>query len=222
MTSIGFTCLITGQYSCTNAVYLKKLLQHCTLDEATVISSGDYSAVMAWLSTRSGGKTYRIKNSYATRYRRLFESPVCRLDVLFEECKADGHIWPPVPDIEFPKGRREGNETRTETAIREFVEEASVTKPFEIVLGPDEYSYSYKGINNRRYTNVYFTTVVSTETASALDVGTATRTNETFANHWLTFPQYQQLTAGSAMHRARWKILETYRNTLFANNAHSS
>jgi len=215
MTSIGFICLYTGQYSCSHAPYLKKLLKNCTYDEAKAISSGNYAAVTSWLNERSGGKSYKYRNNYETRYKRLFDNPACRLDTLFEECVNEGHVWPTHPDIEFPKGRKEGKETDRETAMREFSEEASLPETYDIELLPGEYMYSYTGINNRPYSTIYFTALITSDTASLLDTDKVRLNNEVYANHWLTFSQYKQRTYGNTSHRHRIKILEAFRNSLF-------
>ncbi len=103
----------------------------------------------------------------------------------------------PLPEWEFPKGRKEFNETEMECALREFEEETGIPKQsiqiIDNVLGFDE---NYVGTNYVAYKHRYFLAQMDYDVNSDTDIGNNNKST--------SLTNFQQ----TEVSRLEWKTLD--------------
>jgi hypothetical protein len=158
MTSIGFTCIITGQYSFKNLKYLKKLLGGCSIHEICALIDDNYDSVMCYLDDILKGRdTSMLKLRGCRRFERLLELYPRFFSECIEEMRLQGYRWSEYSEFEPPKGRKKfAGEHGYNAAIREFHEETGVLLDVNLLNKDKEYCIAYRGLNGLTYKTILY------------------------------------------------------------------
>ena len=162
--SLCYIELLRGKYEIQNIKYIKTLLNNCTLEEKKRLLKYPFKKLWDLLWLNNGDKIVNyLKNDYEKgnrKYKILREgyynkNMKCRINL--EELINESSDNYKSSEWEFPKGRRNKNETNKETAEREFNEETNYEKKdYHILDNIMPLIEDYKSNNNVNYRHIYY------------------------------------------------------------------
>jgi 8-oxo-dGTP pyrophosphatase MutT (NUDIX family) len=196
-----------------NHAYIELLRGRYSEQECRQYSQGDY-LIQLIRGLSKVERTYLLKHDYAYLYQSLWSWPNrtrgAHTDDYEYASEKFNQLKPKLPELfaryptgqlepdwEFPRGRREHNESNRECALREVMEETRIPKE-EIVLDPmvKPLNEDFNGLNGRAYSNIYYVgTCVSTrpELYCYSDPNALLQNCEVRKMAWLTKEQIRQL-----------------------------
>ena len=163
--SLCYIEFLRGKYDVYNVSYIQTLIDKCSLEEKQRLLSHTYDElwVMLWNLTDFCEENMRFRSDYnrgKDKFSKLhqgYHSTKYNEDISLEILIGRSHTTYKTSEWEFPKGRRNNNETDKECASREFSEETGYTKDdYTLLLNVYPYSEEYMGENNVRYKHVYY------------------------------------------------------------------
>ena len=150
--SLCYIEFLRGKYNPKNKEYIINLFTKCSLSEKESLRSKEFEELWEdlWKLSESSGKDY-LKRDYENgkhRFNILKENLGDLLDI--SEDLYDCSEW------EFPKGRRNKNESNFQTAIREFTEETGYQEDdYKIFKNLQTIKEEYTSVNNVNYRHIY-------------------------------------------------------------------
>lgn len=166
--SISFIEFIRGKYELSNADYIFQLIEHCCDEERDMLKTKNMNELWHFLwgnkiSNRlqsefenSLEKFNKLKKGYIFQKQNGNREHICLLKCIQMAQNSENKLI--EPEWEFPKGRRNLNESDIQCAIREFIEEANIPLKYLNVCNFTNKSYeeTYISVNKTRYRNVYY------------------------------------------------------------------
>lgn len=160
--SLGFVDLLRGKYSIHDVDYIKKQLNGMTAFERNKLLTMDFDEIWSLMWGSESTDTQYKKDKENSRNKLLALREGITLDIsgtratladFVDQCT---HHWD-TPEWGFPKGRRDGNETDLECALREMTEETGLTKEdVTVVHNLEPLNETFFGSNNVHYCHKYF------------------------------------------------------------------
>jgi 8-oxo-dGTP pyrophosphatase MutT (NUDIX family) len=158
--SLSYVDFVRGKYNFENTKYLKQLFNDMSERERTLISNGPFDII--WRDLWRDHNTHTFKGEYdisKNKYDNLVQGVVFE-DGSYETIKTlldNSKFCINTPEWEFPKGRRNSNETDLECAIREFEEETGISNnDYKILHNVLPFQEMFIGSNNIKYKIVYY------------------------------------------------------------------
>ena len=163
--SLCYIEFLRGKYDIYNISYIQTLIDKCSLDEKKRLCEMSYDELwrQLWNLTDVDTSTMRFKGDYLRgkekftklkegyRYNKTNQEISLTYFINCSKTTYDTSEW------EFPKGRRNNNESDKACAIREFEEETGYTEnDYSLFKNVKPYSEEYLGENNVRYKHVYY------------------------------------------------------------------
>jgi len=158
--SLCYIDLLRGKYSLNNYIYIQILIDKCSITEKQRLLNEDFDNLWKklWLIDKIDDKFIDDYNKGEKKFKKLKEGYILNeekisLEKLINNSKTNFIS----PEWEFPKGRRNPNETNKNCAIREFIEETNYRKEdFELIINVIPFSENYTGENKIRYRHIYY------------------------------------------------------------------
>ena len=154
--SLAYIEFLRGKYDIENVNYLQKLLNGCSLDEREKIRVSTFDELWCnlWFSNNAHKKQtdrmikeyHKSKVSFGVLQQKTLPALLLSCTVCYE-----------TPEWEFPKGRRNSQETNMKCAVREFEEETDVSsKEYTLLDNMVPISEEYIGSNGVKYKHIYY------------------------------------------------------------------
>ena len=162
--TIGFVQFVRGQYINTDISYIQKLFNVMSDYEINIISNYDFNKLWEYLWLDSYYSNYNDitkKNRESSRdkfnnMKNGYLNDGLNINIVYFIKNKSFHYE--ETEWEFPKGRKNINESDLQTALREFREETGIDESNirTIKNNPILFTELYKSYDNVTYKNVYF------------------------------------------------------------------
>ena len=158
--------IIRGKYNLNNIEYIQKLLSRITTNELQKLLNNDYDFLWndLWYSNLDNRDKYTKSKSISKEYNYsknkfnklkngfIVHNKLVNLQIISTNIKTYQ-----TPEWEFPKGRRNYNETNKECGIRELIEETNIKyTDFSLIDNIAPYYEEIISENNKHYKNILF------------------------------------------------------------------
>lgn len=159
--SLCFIEFIRGKYDVYNSKYIQVLINKCSIIEKNKLLNNTFSELWKelWLIDyedyeknndyiKANDKYNLLKNGYIDKNKNQIS-----LEILIEKSKTNyiDSEW------EFPKGRRNRDETNLQCAIREFMEETNYNEEdYILIKNIEPFTENFIGENKIRYKYIYY------------------------------------------------------------------
>jgi 8-oxo-dGTP pyrophosphatase MutT (NUDIX family) len=160
--SLGYVDLLRGKYSVNDAGYIRNQIHGMTDAERKKLVEKDFDELWAemWGSESADIQYKKDKENSRNKLMALREGITldvsgnsANLQDFVNECETH---WE-TPEWGFPKGRRDGNESDLECALREMREETGLSEAdVEIVHNIEPLNETFFGSNHVHYCHKYF------------------------------------------------------------------
>ena len=161
--SLCYIDFLRGKYNPYNINYVQILIDKCSIEEKERILTIDFDTLwkQLWLIDEID-KTHFIRDyeKGSSKFNILKTGYTCSKTDKFinfhyfmnqSKTKYQSSEW------EFPKGRKEKNESNKECAIREFQEETNITpSEYNLIVNIMPLSENYLGENKVKYRHIYY------------------------------------------------------------------
>ena len=162
--SLCYIEFLRGKYDIYNINYIQILIDKCNNEEKYNILNKSFDNLWEnlWLID-SEDKTYKNNSDYLKGYEKftklsngfLYKKTRKIINLNYFIINSDTNYK--ETEWEFPKGRRNNNESNLECAKREFTEETNYTnKDYELIENIQNFSEEFIGENKVRYKYIYF------------------------------------------------------------------
>lgn len=183
--SMAYMEFIRGKYDPNNSEYIKKLLQHMTIQEQSLIENQDFDTL--W--TKLWGQGRDVHSIEYQTSKSNFEN--IDKSKLISEAKST-YV---EPEWGFPKGRRSKGESDIDCAVREFWEETNISKDAYVVIDNIVFTETFIGTNNIKYKHIYY--IAITKDSNLINLNqrlTNIQKREISAVSWKTLEQCKEIT----------------------------
>lgn len=200
--TIAYIDFIRGKYSLSDMNFLYMLVENMTIDERNNLLEKKFKDIWdnVWLNSTANGRGTPFKNSEYKKSNEMFNllkegyyfnNRTYLIDNIINEINAykkedkTNNAW------EFPKGRREQNETDLECAIREFNEETNM-KCAEEIIGPITYIEEFRGSNGLSYKYVYYLYITNTTDEPYINLNNLDQVSEVGDIQWFDYNEIME------------------------------
>ena len=151
--SLCYIEFLRGKYNVNNDNYIIDLFTKCSIDEKESLKNNTFDKLWCDL--------WKISDCFENKdyLKRDYENGKSKFTIIFNKLHKlldkslnlyNNSEW------EFPKGRRNKNETNLQTAIREFTEETGyICQDYCIIKNIQTIQEEYKSVNNVNYRHIY-------------------------------------------------------------------
>ena len=160
--SLGYVDLLRGKYSVNDADYIRKQLHGMTDVERQKLVEKDFDDLWAEMWGSESADTQYRKEKENSRNKLMALREGITLDISGNSATLEDFVsqcdthWD-TPEWGFPKGRRDGNETDLECALREMKEETGLTDiDIQLVNNMEPLNETFFGSNHVHYCHKYF------------------------------------------------------------------
>ena len=160
--SLGYVDLLRGKYSINDADYIRKQIHGMTDAERQKLLEKDFDQLWAEMWGSESGDVQYKKDKENSRNKLMALREGITLDIsgttatlqdFIRQC--DTH-WD-TPEWGFPKGRRDGNESDLDCALREMKEETGLSETdVKIIHNLEPLNETFFGSNHVHYCHKYF------------------------------------------------------------------
>ncbi len=160
--SLGYVDLLRGKYSVNDADYIRKQIHGMTDKERQKLLTTDFDTLWAEMWGSESTDLHYKKDKENSRNKLMAIREGITLDVSGNSANLQDFVdqctvhWE-TPEWGFPKGRRDGNETDLECALREMQEETGLTsEDICIVHNLEPLNETFFGSNHVHYCHKYY------------------------------------------------------------------
>ena len=194
--SLSYIDFIRGKYNVNNIEYILKLCNNFSIHEKENIKKYSYDELwkQLWNIDAEDIKAH-IKNEYKrgkekfTKLQQGYkkDNKLINIDFIYNNI----HNPYECSEWEFPKGRRNENETNRECAIREFTEETNIkSDDYILFTNISPISEEYYGENNIKYKHIYYLGMTENiDIELKIDPSNKEQINEVSDIQWLTYDE---------------------------------
>jgi ADP-ribose pyrophosphatase YjhB (NUDIX family) len=143
--SIAFSEFVFGKYSLNSLDYIKNMFNKMSSDELNIIKTKPNYNIL-W------NKIYNLNNNYNKSIISKYYDFIKKYNNFLENFNL---IQEQECEWEFPKGRRNNNESDLECACREFKEETNINIS-EIKITKNKFYEEFKSCNKHIYLHIYY------------------------------------------------------------------
>lgn len=159
--SLGYVELIRGNYPLDDMEYLNNIFEEMTLEEKHKIITCEFAQLWNELWVEDEEKKVKYQKEFHNsmkQFERLREGvDINGEHVTIHDLVSNSRSKWTEPEWGFPKGRRNLKERDMQCAIREFEEEADITRDEIYVLRCiDPLSENFIGSNKKAYRHIYY------------------------------------------------------------------
>ena len=150
--SLNYINFIRGIYDENDYTQLEKTFSLMSNDEINQINDNDFDYLWNNLWNKTAKKKIYQKeyNESKIKFNKISELGY------ISQLHSRGSEYN-TPEWEFPKGRKNINESNYECAIREFYEETGIEKEnYEIINGINSIHDDFTGTNNMKYKHIFY------------------------------------------------------------------
>ena len=154
--SFGYIDFIRGKYSIYNKIHIQNIINEMSVNEKCNLINYSFNELWnnLWMN-----RNFQLKNEEINsekKYNILASVSMNQISCLQSLINNSTTNWQET-EWEFPKGRRNVNESDVECALREFKEETGIDKS-EVVLIQNALTFdeTFIGSNNKPYKHKYF------------------------------------------------------------------
>ena len=162
--SLCYIEFLRGKYDIYNINYIQILIDKCNIEEKKNILEKSFNILWKelWLIDKEN-KSYLNNSDYKKGYEKfsklskgfLYQKTNEKINLKYFINKSLTNYY--ETEWEFPKGRRNNNETNLECAKREFNEETNYNdKDYELIENIQTFSEEFLGENKVRYKYIYY------------------------------------------------------------------
>jgi 8-oxo-dGTP pyrophosphatase MutT (NUDIX family) len=173
--SLGYVDLLRGKYSIHDAEYIKKQLSGMTDAERKKLAERDFDDLWAEMWGSESTDVQYKKDKENSRHKLIALREGITLDVSGNKATLNDFIaectthWD-TPEWGFPKGRRDGNESDLECALREMKEETGIHEADVCVIhNMEPLNETFFGTNRVHYSHKYFIVYVPVDVRIGFD-----------------------------------------------------
>ena len=160
--SLGYVDLLRGKYSVNDADYIRKQIHGMTDAERKKLVEKDFDVLWAEMwGAESADQQYK-KDKENSRHKLMAIREGITLDISGNSANLQDFVnectvhWD-TPEWGFPKGRRDGNETDLDCALREMREETGLTEHDVVMIhNLEPLNETFFGSNHVHYCHKYF------------------------------------------------------------------
>ena len=194
--SLCYIDLLRGKYNLNDISYIQLLINKCSIPEKDKIIKKDFDTLWKELWLLDDIKDTKFNNDYK-KGKHKFDT----LTEGIHDCKTDKNInfqsliensttSYKTPEWEFPKGRRNNNETNKDCAIRECQEETNYTiEDYDLFINMMPLSENYTGENRVKYRHIYYIAKIISDRDALLDKNNHNQSLEISDIRWLNYEQ---------------------------------
>lgn len=160
--SLGYVDLLRGKYSVNDADYIRKQLHGMTDQERQKLIERDFDELWSEMWGAEAADVQYKKDKENSRNKLMALREGITLDISGNSANLQDFVnqcdvhWE-TPEWGFPKGRRDGNETDLECALREMKEETGLKdEDVEIIHNLEPLHETFFGSNHVHYCHKYF------------------------------------------------------------------
>jgi len=173
--SFGYVDILRGKYSVHDVEYIKKQISGMTVKERESLVSRDFDELWAEMWGSESADVQYKKDKETSRNKLIALREGISLDVsgnkatIADFVNACTTTWN-TPEWGFPKGRRDGNESDIDCALREMREETGLEeKDVQVIHNMEPLNETFFGTNRVHYSHKYFIVYVPDGTSVAYD-----------------------------------------------------
>ena len=191
--SFGYIDFIRGKYSPHNLTQLITIIDEMSLEEKTKILQLPFNILWneMWSDTNSYNNQYRSEESSSQRKFETLKEGVLIGDKIFNTkniVEMSKTVWGET-EWEFPKGRRNQNESDIDCALREFEEETGIQKRWlSVIENVLPFEEMFIGSNHKSYKHKYFLAIMENPTVANNELNSFQKT-EVSKLEWKTIDQ---------------------------------
>jgi 8-oxo-dGTP pyrophosphatase MutT (NUDIX family) len=191
--SFGYIDFIRGKYSPHNLTQLITIIDEMSLEEKTKILQLPFNILWneMWSDTNSYNNQYRSEESSSQRKFETLKDGVLIGDKIFNTkniVEMSKTTWGET-EWEFPKGRRNQNESDIDCALREFEEETGIQKRWLTVIeNVLPFEEMFIGSNHKSYKHKYFLAIMENPNVANNELNSFQKT-EVSKLEWKTIDQ---------------------------------
>jgi 8-oxo-dGTP pyrophosphatase MutT (NUDIX family) len=160
--SLGYVDLLRGKYSVNDADYIRKQIHGMTDKERQKLLTTDFDTLWAEMWGSESTDLHYKKDKENSRNKLMAIREGITLDVSGNSANLQDFVdqctvhWE-TPEWGFPKGRRDGNESDLECALREMQEETGLTpEDICIIHNLEPLNETFFGSNHVHYCHKYY------------------------------------------------------------------
>jgi len=160
--SLGYVDLLRGKYSINDADYIRKQLHGMTDIERQRLVEKDFDQLWADMWGAESADVQYKKDKENSRNKLMALREGISLDVSGNQANLQDFVnectvhWD-TPEWGFPKGRRDGNESDLDCALREMREETGLTETeVQVIHNLEPLNETFFGSNHVHYCHKYF------------------------------------------------------------------
>ena len=158
--SLCYIDFLRGKYNVSNYQYIQILLDKCSITEKQRLLNEDFDNLWKsmWLIDTIDNKFLNDYKNGKNKYDKLKKGyKIDDINISLEYLIKNSNTKYGNPEWEFPKGRRNSNETNKNCAIREFAEETGYQNDdYELIINIIPFTENYLGENKIRYRHIYY------------------------------------------------------------------
>ena len=159
--SFGYIDFIRGKYNVNNIIQVQNIIDEMSLEEKHRLLNLSFNNLWCklWLERYLQHKNEEISSE--KKFNHLRNKTEDDAESLSKMISNSNTEWLD-PEWEFPKGRRNLNETDLDCALREFEEETGISKDELIIIeNLLTFEETFIGSNNKAYKHKYFLATLS-------------------------------------------------------------
>ena len=180
--SFGFIDFVRGKYNPRDVDQVQRIINEMSLSEKQQLVEGTFDTL--WTSLWGHADNPHYKQEEGMSRKKMQQ--VCDVQPLAHWVSHSTTAWEET-EWEFPKGRRNPNETDLSCAVREFEEETGLSRShLHFVTNVAPLEEKFTGTNCKEYCNKYF--VACMEVCEDEDM-TAFQPNEVSQMAWKTWEE---------------------------------
>lgn len=158
--SLCYIDFLRGKYSINNYKYIQILINKCSITEKQRLLNENFDNLWKsmWLIDKIDKKFINDYKKGKDKYDKLKKGyKLNDIEISLEFLIKNSDTKYVTPEWEFPKGRRNSNETNKNCAIREFTEETGYEiDDYELIINIIPFTENYLGENKIRYRHIYY------------------------------------------------------------------
>jgi 8-oxo-dGTP pyrophosphatase MutT (NUDIX family) len=168
--SFGFIDFMRGKYNLNNIQHIQDIIDEMSIIEKNRIMNDDFKNI--WKDTWGYNKLsnqYKYEESISNKKFELLKNGLNNKLSLLNMIKNSNTNWSET-EWEFPKGRKNNNESDIDCALREFEEETGISKNYLILVNNLlPFEEMYIGTNYKSYKHKYFLCYVDNKINLSID-----------------------------------------------------
>lgn len=185
--SMSYVEFLRGKYALEDSAYIKLLIQGMTKEERSRLLHQNFDIL--WTNLWNSQNTRQYRNEYEVakkQFETLKNTGNSYGKILSSFISEAEDIWR-TPEWGFPKGRRNTGESNKTCALREFTEEAGISRTCLKVQAIEPYIEQYVGTNGIEYKQTYYVAFCDSDISAKFEESNRIMTREIGDIAWFSY-----------------------------------